>query len=93
MVYVKNTDDVKLLGGLAKKLNDTYSASAAKCAAGLKSSLSIGIAASSDISNEGENDEVFEKLYALADKALYNVKENGKNGYAFYEKNKDGNSK
>ena len=43
-----------------------------------KVTLSIGIAFSGQTSS-------YEELYRMADEALYVVKENGRNGYAFYE--------
>lgn len=36
-----------------------------------------------------ENDEEFQELYRKADKSLYFVKNNGKNAYHFYSKNKE----
>ncbi len=35
----------------------------------------------------------FDDVFRLADKALYNVKQNGKHGYAFYQKSGDEKSK
>lgn len=70
---------------LAEKLNAVYSENVKKAAEGLTSSLSIGIVLSSSIGGT-ENSEAFETLYGLADKALYQTKENGRNGYSFYEK-------
>lgn len=85
MMFVKNTNDKTALAELAEKLNAVYSDNVKKAAEGLFSSLSIGIVLSSSISGT-ENSEAFETLYGLADKALYQTKENGRNGYSFYEK-------
>ena len=85
MMFVKNTNDMAALAELAEKLNAVYSENVKKAAEGLSSSLSIGIDLSSSISGT-ENSEAFETLYGLADEALYQTKENGRNGYSFYEK-------
>ena len=85
MMFVKNTNDKAALAELAEKLNAVYSENVKKAAEGLTSSLSIGIVLSSSISGM-ENSEAFETLYGLADKALYQTKENGRNGCSFYEK-------
>lgn len=85
MMFVKNTNDKAALAELAEKLNAVYSENVKKAAEGLSSSLSIGIVLSSSISGM-ENSEAFETLYGLADKALYQTKENGRNGCSFYEK-------
>lgn len=85
MMFVKNTNDKAVLAELAEKLNAVYGENVKKAAEGLTSSLSIGIVLSSSISGT-EGSEAFETLYGLADKALYQTKENGRNGYSFYEK-------
>lgn len=85
MMFVKNTNDTAVIGNLAEKLNKVYQENVQKNADGLTSSLSIGIVLSSSLGDTAETEEVFEKLYALADKALYRTKENGRNGYSFYE--------
>lgn len=85
MVFVKNTDDTDKIGQLAGELNAVYQESAGSIAEGLSSSLSIGIARSVSIPAMTKPDEMFEVLYSLADKALYDVKENGKNNYKFYD--------
>ena len=85
MMFVKNTSDKTVIGQFAQRLNDVYRENAGSIAEGLNSSLSIGIALSASVSFDTEDNELFETLYSLADKALYHVKENGKNGFAFYE--------
>lgn len=85
MMFVKNTDDMAAIGQLAQELNAVYRENAGSIAENLNSSLSIGIALSASISPDTESNELFEALYSLADKALYHTKENGKNGFTFYE--------
>ena len=85
MIFVKDTNDMAVIGQFAQQLNVVYRENARGIAEGLDSSLSIGIALSTSVSSDTENDEMFEALYALADKALYQVKENNKNGFMFYE--------
>ncbi|MDD6570881.1 MAG: TraX family protein [Thermoflexaceae bacterium] len=85
MMFVKNTNDMAAIGQLAQELNTVYRENARSIAEGLNSSLSIGIALSASIPSDTESNELFEALYSLADKALYRVKENGKNGFMFYE--------
>lgn len=85
MMFVKNTNDMNIIGELAEKLNAVYSENVKKAAEGLNSSLFIGIALSSSLDDDTSDDEIFEALYSLADKALYQTKENGRNGFSFYE--------
>lgn len=85
MVFMKDTEDTQLIGSFADRLNDTYKSGIEKVAEGLSSSLSIGIALSSSVDDDTADNEMFEALYGLADKALYNTKENGKNGFSFCE--------
>lgn len=85
MMFVKNTNDRDEIAPFAQRLNSVYRENAGKIAEGLTSSLSIGIALSTSLSPDTESNELFESLYALADQALYQVKENGKNNYMFYE--------
>ena len=85
MIFGKDTNDRDVIGQFAQKLNAVYHENAGNIAEGLSSSLSIGIVLSDSVSDDTESIELFEALYALADKALYRVKGNGKNGYLFYE--------
>ena len=85
MVFVRNTEDMDKIGQLARELNAVYQEKAGSIAEGLSSSLSIGIARTASIPDNKKQDEIFEVLYSLADKALYSVKENGKNNYKFYD--------
>ncbi|MGN0328609.1 MAG: TraX family protein [Lachnospira sp.] len=84
MIFVKNTKDKEVIGHFAQQLNAVYSNNAGKLSEGLNSSLSIGIALSTSIPSDTGRDELFETLYSLADQALYQVKENGKNNFMFY---------
>ncbi len=63
------------VGALLRKLQLTYEFD------GKRESLS----ASAGIAVVPEDGSEFQTLYEKADKALYKVKKNGKNGYAFYE--------
>lgn len=85
MMFVKDTNDTDILGSLAQKLNSVYSKNVSGAAEGLSSSLSIGIVLSSSVDGDTESNEMFEALYALADKALYETKKKGRNGCSFYE--------
>ncbi|MGN0318431.1 MAG: TraX family protein [Lachnospira sp.] len=84
MMFVKNTEDEELLISYAEKLNEVYKENARNVASELSSSLSVGIVKTSSIPEATKSDELFEKLYIFADKALYHTKENGKNGYCIY---------
>lgn len=85
MMFVKDTNDTDIIGEFAERLNAVFREKVKNVSEGLDSSLSMGIALSSSISDGTESDEVFEMLYGLADTALYNTKNNGKNGFSFYE--------
>lgn len=85
MMFVKDTNDIEIISEFAEKLNTFFQENVKMVSEGLDSSLSMGIALSSSISDGTESDEVFEMLYSLADTALYNTKNNGKNGFSFYE--------
>lgn len=85
MMFVKDTNDTDILGSLAQKLNSVYSENVSGVAEGLSSSLSIGIVLSSSVSDDTESNEMFEALYALADKALYETKKKGRSSCSFYE--------
>ena len=85
MMFVKDTNDTDIIGEFAERLNAVFREKVKNVSEGIDSSLSMGIALSSSISDGTESDEVFEMLYGLADTALYNTKNNGKNGFSFYE--------
>lgn len=85
MMFVKDTNDTDIIGEYAERLNAVFREKVKNVSEGLDSSLSMGIALSSSISDGTESEEVFEMLYGLADAALYNTKNNGKNGFSFYE--------
>lgn len=84
MVFVRDTDYGSVTV-FAENLNAVYQSEIIKVADGLTSSLSIGIALSSSLDGTAASGEAFEALYGLADKALYQTKENGRNGFSFYE--------
>ena len=85
MIFVKDTKYKNFIGQYAQRLNAVYSEKVKNITEGITSSLSIGIVLSTSIPSEAESDELFEALYSLADRALYHVKENGKNNFMFYE--------
>ena len=85
MMFVKNSTDTEEIGLFAKRLNEVYGKNVKEINQNIQSSLSIGIAMSDSIPKQTAGDELFEALYVLADKALYQVKEKGRNGFAFYD--------
>lgn len=85
MIFIKNTNDKAVIGQFAQRLNAVYSEKVKNISDGITSSLSIGIALSASIASGTGDNELFETLYSLADRALYHVKEHGRNNYVFYE--------
>lgn len=85
MIFVKDTNDMTVIGQFAQKLIACYGEKTRNMTEERGSSLSIGIALSASIPADTRKDELFEALYALSDKALYYVKENGRNDFMFYE--------
>lgn len=85
MMFVKNINDKEEIIQFAERLSTVYSQNAKNVTEGMESSLSIGIALSTSIPSETKSDEMFETLYSLADQALYQVKEKGRNNFMFYE--------
>ena len=67
-----------------KGLNSVYKENVKAAIEGDSSSLSIGIVKTASVTENKKSTDIFEKLYALADKALYVTKKNGKNGHSFY---------
>lgn len=78
VLFVTGENDKELLSGKAVDIIKDLSDKIGECGFELSSSISIGIALAP------EDGEVFRDLYNAADKALYYVKQNGKNGYHFY---------
>ena len=84
-VFLADMTDRQEVSGKAQNLLDAFSDSLKKMNYENATSVSIGIAV---FPSDGKN---FNMLYSNADKALYYVKKNKKNSYAFYsdEKTKD----
>lgn len=78
MVFVKDMDSKIGLGAYAANIIIDFSKKIDECGFDTNTSVSIGIAQAPEDGNE------FNKLYNAADKALYHVKQNGKNSYHFF---------
>ena len=84
MMFVKDIEDTTQLEHYAETLNSVYKENVKDAIEGDFSSLSVGIVKTASIKENTKSTDIFEKLYALADKALYVTKKNGKNGHSFY---------
>ena len=81
--FIKNTIDEEDVEQVTKYLNREIVASA-KEYMGADMNIPLGASVGAvRVPNEGKE---FDKLFRYADKALYIVKQNGKHGYAFYQK-------
>ncbi|MGN1119977.1 MAG: diguanylate cyclase domain-containing protein, partial [Oscillospiraceae bacterium] len=78
VVFVKDVSSKSELGNRASDIISDLCYKLEQCKFDTNSSVSIGIAQTPDDGTE------FNKLYNCADKALYYVKQNGKNSYHFY---------
>lgn len=78
VVFIKDVTSKDMLGSRASDIISDLSAKLKECKFETNSSVSIGIA------QTPEDGMDFDKLYNSADKALYYVKQNGKNSYHFY---------
>ena len=78
MVFVKDAASKEELGSRAKNIISDMCRKIEECKFDTNTSVSIGIAQAPDDGTE------FSKLYNSADKALYYVKQNGKNAYHFF---------
>lgn len=78
VVFIKDVTSKDMLGSRASDIISDLSAKLKECKFETNSSVSIGIA-----QTPGDGMD-FDKLYNSADKALYYVKQNGKNSYHFY---------
>ena len=86
IVFVKGVTSKEELGARAEKILNRMSRKIRECGFETNTSISIGIAQAPSDGN------VFLKLYSSADKALYYVKQNGKNSYHFFtDRLHDGN--
>ena len=90
VIFVKDVTSKTELGDYAEDIISDLGTKIEECGFEINISVSIGIA------QTPENGTEFTKLYNSADKALYYVKQNGKNSYHFFsdrlqaEKNRDG---
>lgn len=78
VVFVKDLTSKSELGNRASDIISDLCYKLEQCKFETNSSVSIGIAQTPEDGNE------FNKLYNAADKALYYVKQNGKNSYHFF---------
>lgn len=78
VVFVKNAVSKSMLGNHAADIISDLCYKLEQCKFETNTSVSIGIAQMPDDGTD------FNKLYNAADKALYYVKQNGKNSYHFY---------
>lgn len=83
VVFYKGLADRKIAAKKAEGIISLFSERIAALGYGGIVSVSIGIVISE------ENGDEFQDLYRKADKSLYFVKNNGKNAYHFYSKNKE----
>lgn len=80
VAYLRNIESKRDLESIARRLNKLLNRVVEKNGINIKISASIGMAIVE------KKDEKFEDLYEKADKALYDVKYNCKNGYKIYDK-------
>ena len=78
VVFIKNVTSKEEIGNRAADIISDLCHKLTQCKFETNSSVSIGIA------QNPEDGEDFNKLYNSADKALYYVKQNGKNSYHFF---------
>ncbi len=78
IVFIKDITSKNEIGSRAMEIISDLSNKLAQCNFETNSSVSIGIA------QTPEDGMTFDKLYNSADKALYYVKQNGKNSYHFF---------
>lgn len=83
VMFVKDVDTKEELGSLAGKIILDLSHKIDEKRYGTNSSVSIGIA------QTPEDGIDFNTIYNAADKALYHVKQNGKNSYHFFSEQKE----
>ena len=78
MVFMKDITSKNELGAYAVEIISDLHGKLAACGYDTNTSISIGIA------QAPEDGDEFNKLYNSADKALYYIKQNGKNSYHFF---------
>lgn len=84
LLFLKDVPDSQWLEERAESLNNTFRYEVKRNGASLDLSVSIGITMCC-------RGQTFEQIYRLADKALYHVKKNGRNGYWIERKIKSAN--
>ncbi len=84
LVFLRNTVDENVVASLTGRLNEQL---AAACEEMMGKDFGIPIGVSVGAVPVPERDGDYEQLFPLADKALYQVKQNGKHGYAVYDEN------
>jgi diguanylate cyclase (GGDEF)-like protein len=82
LVYFQNAAKESTVAALAKRLNEQL-LSECKFLMGKDFCIPIGVSVGAVAVPEQDGD--YELLFPLADKALYQVKQNGKHGYALYD--------
>jgi len=82
LIFIRSTDNRTELSNLAADIISDLCYKIEECKFETQSSISIGISQSPD---DGKD---FKELYTAADKALYYVKQTGKNSFHFYSENK-----
>lgn len=82
LIFCRNVTDVKVIAGLAKRLNEQL---VAECRRMMGPDFVIPVGVSVGAVAVPEQGRDYQELFPLADKALYQVKQNGKHGYAVYD--------
>ncbi len=82
LLFYRGVTDDKVVAGLTKRLNEQLEA---ECKRLMGDGFSIPIGVSVGAVSLPEHGRDYEQLFPLADKALYQVKQNGKHGFAVYD--------
>ncbi len=83
IAFLKDTSDEADVERVCKILNEGIVKSAKEY---MGEDMNIPLGASIGAVRVPDEGNIFDDVFRLADKALYNVKQNGKHGYAFYQK-------
>lgn len=78
LAYVRNLDDVSSIVHRMGKLRDMFADITLGQRSGIKVTCSVGISLYPDMGSD------YDTLFNAADMALYSIKKNGRNSYAFY---------
>ncbi len=87
VAFIRNVTSEEELAKIAGSIIEDLVNKINECGFKTNSSVSIGISIAPDDGNE------FQTLYNTADKALYHVKQNGKNSYHFYKEHNEDEGK